>query len=118
MQGIKILNTIPIMEHYLPVPVKIIIISAFLVVIATSIFFTIVFQDDEYFGFCVLFGIIVIITTPFIYGCFERPTGKYKYQVTIDDSVTYKQLTEKYEVLEQNGEIYTIKLKENDNEHK
>lgn len=54
-----------------------------------------------------LFGIIIGI----IIDCSiaEKET---RYEVTIDDSVNYKEFTEKYEVIEVNGKIYTIVEKE------
>ena len=42
----------------------------------------------------------------------DVPTGKYDYQVTIDDSVLMVEFTEKYEIVEINGKIYTIREKE------
>jgi hypothetical protein len=32
-----------------------------------------------------------------------------EYKVTIDDSVKYVEFTEKYEVVDQEGEIYTVR---------
>lgn len=34
-----------------------------------------------------------------------------EYKVTIDDSVKYVEFTEKYEVIDQEGEIYTVREK-------
>ena len=42
------------------------------------------------------------------------PTGKYKYEVTIDKSVPMTEFYEKYEIIEQRGEIFVIKEKEKD----
>ena len=43
---------------------------------------------------------------------FARPTGEYKYKVTIDDTVSLTEFYEKYEIIDQEGKIYTIKFKE------
>ena len=40
------------------------------------------------------------------------PTGRYRYEVTIDDSVSFLDLQEKYDVIEQNGKIWTLEDKE------
>lgn len=40
------------------------------------------------------------------------PTGKYKYQITISDEVNFTEFNSKYEVLEQNGKIFTVIEKE------
>lgn len=45
-----------------------------------------------------------------------KHTGKYEYQVTIDDSVSMTEFYEKYEVIDIEGKIYTIKIKEVDND--
>ena len=39
-------------------------------------------------------------------------TGRYRYEVTIDDSVSFLDLQEKYDVIEQNGKIWTLEDKE------
>ena len=41
----------------------------------------------------------------------EIPTGKYEYQVTIDDSVRMKDFYEKYEIINMDGEIFSIRDK-------
>ena len=42
----------------------------------------------------------------------EEPTGRYRYEVTIDPSVTFSELYEKYDVIEQRGEIWVLEEKE------
>lgn len=39
-------------------------------------------------------------------------TGRYRYEVTIDDAVSFNKLCEKYDVIEQKGKIWTIEDKE------
>lgn len=46
----------------------------------------------------------------------ENPTGKYTYKVTISDEVNFVDFNNKYEIIEQDGLIYTIKEKESNNE--
>lgn len=46
---------------------------------------------------------------------YSVPSGKYKYEVTVDDDITYKNykaFRDKYEIIEQRGEIFVIKEKE------
>lgn len=40
------------------------------------------------------------------------PNDKYQYEVIIDDSVTFNELTEKYSIIEQRGEIFVLEEKE------
>lgn len=54
-----------------------------------------------------LFGMIVLIG-----GDWTEPTGKYEYEAIIDDTVVFTELYEKYEVVEQRGEIWVLKDKE------
>lgn len=42
----------------------------------------------------------------------EPIPGKYIYEVTIDESVNFNEVYEKYEIISQNGKIYTIKEKD------
>ena len=54
--------------------------------------------------FCLIvlfFGVI------FLFGFFN--SNYIEYEVTIDDNVSFIEFTEKYEILEKNGNIYTIK---------
>ena len=43
---------------------------------------------------------------------FKEPTGRYKYECLIDDSVSITELYEKYEVIEQRGDIWVLEDKE------
>ena len=58
--------------------------------------------------------VIGIFITSFIIAAniSQEPTGRYEYQVTIDDTVSFTELYEKYEVIDQNGKIWTIRDKE------
>ena len=48
-----------------------------------------------------------------IFGAFQKystnnPVKKTTYQVILDDSISYNEFVEKYEVIKQEGRIYTI----------
>lgn len=43
---------------------------------------------------------------------FKEPTGKYEYQVTIDESVSMIEFYERYEIINVEGKIYTIREKD------
>lgn len=53
---------------------------------------------------------VVLISSWKIFGGEKITIPEYK--VTIDDSITYKDFTDKYKVIEQEGQIYTIIDKE------
>jgi hypothetical protein len=66
--------------------------------------------DDDDFGWRIGFSTFVSILGFAILAIFAVDTTEVtEYKVTIDDSVKYVEFTEKYEVVDQEGEIYTIR---------
>ena len=59
-------------------------------------------------------GVAIIIVFAFaLIGClYKKPTGQYEYQVLIDDSANFKEIYDKYEIIDVKGEIYIIRDKE------
>lgn len=61
----------------------------------------------------------IIIFSLGVLDSYSAPTEEidhYEYKVTIDDSVLMKEFLSKYEIINQEGEIYTIVERENENE--
>ena len=54
---------------------------------------------------CFVFAIFGIISN-------ENSINHIEYKVTIDDSVSMNEFLDKYEILDQEGKIYTVKEKE------
>lgn len=69
------------------------------------------------FGTSCICGIILYIVGLFCMSFVESGTGKYTYKVTISDEVNFVEFNDKYEIIDQDGLIYTIKEKENNNEN-
>ena len=89
-----------------------------------------------FFGLCMLIGIIqgfrdndieagikaglitglifALLGSPFFTAlCSKEEVGKeYHYKVIIDDSVSMNEFLDKYEILDQEGKIYTVKERE------
>lgn len=69
---------------------------------------------NESVGGCIM-SAIFIIAILFLVGAIAHnvanPTGYTEYQVLIDDDVKWKDLYENYEIIDQKGQIYTIKEK-------
>ena len=42
----------------------------------------------------------------------DEPTGRYRYEATIDESISAEQLYDKYDVIERRGEIWVLEDKE------
>lgn len=74
-------------------------------------------EDDIYVG--IQTGLIVglicaLLGSPLLTAAFSRKeVGKeYHYKVTIDDSVSMNDFLDKYEIIDQEGKIYTVKERE------
>jgi hypothetical protein len=60
-------------------------------------------------------GIIAFLLCALFFGgsgVGKYETGEYEYKVTIDDSVSMNEFLDKYEILDQEGKIYTVKERE------
>lgn len=70
--------------------------------------FLVVNYDDDPNIFILSFAIFLtlIFSTIIVYRKYEEKVPKYK--VTISDTVSFKDVYEKYDIVEQKGEIYTI----------
>lgn len=60
-----------------------------------------------------LFKVLIILGMLFLFGAFynystNNPVKVTTYQVILDDSISYNDFVEKYEVIKQEGRIYTI----------
>lgn len=42
------------------------------------------------------------------------PNGKYHYEITIDNETSFTEVTEKYNIIEQRGEIFVVEERENE----
>lgn len=56
-------------------------------------------------------AIISVLACFIAFFIFAEPTGEYGYKVTIDDTVSLNEFYEKYEIIAQEGKVYTIKFK-------
>ena len=99
MNGVEVLNTIT--GNGLNV--------AFVVVASVLLIFSIIlliFNDSEVMS---IVGVLLAIV--FLVVAVQRKT---QYEVTISDDVSFKEFNEKYEVIEQDGDIFTVEMREND----
>lgn len=109
IQGVEVLSYEPIkdfnMHYVIPCCVIALIIFAFLI-------FMLLASDcpEEIFPFLVLIVSLSIIFLINKYGMQE--TGRYRYEVTINDDVSFKDIYENYEIVDQKGKVYTLIDKE------
>lgn len=92
--------------------------------IAFSLMFIIMITDSiknnfgniKYILCDVIYGIMVSAVAAFIPLMILKDintvqTGKYEYTVIIDDSVSFTEFTDRYTIIEQNGDVFVIKEK-------
>lgn len=63
----------------------------------------------------ILFGSFVLCVFSFGVACAtvpDTPSGRNRYTVIIDDSVNYKEIVEKYNIIESHGKIWTLEDKD------
>ena len=115
-KGIEILNTTEITttEHFWAV-VILLILGIF--VMSVSIYLVLETEKPSFLLLSLIGGLFMIGSNTIKGSNFNQPTGTYKYQVTIDDTVSMNEFMEKYEILDQQGRIYTIKFKEKEKEN-
>lgn len=86
-----------------------------IIVFASTIFFgliallSIIFDNAEASSIFLIITLIVMIIGIIFMCVFTIDDGTI-YECIVDDSVTFKELTKKYEVIEQRGNIYKLKF--------
>ena len=115
MEGIEILSQTEIMKMGDPtmerIAIILIIISLFLFLI--GIFF-LVMERPIFCVFIIISFISFFVGLVFVINSCNTsiPTGQYEYKVTIDDNVSLTEFIGRYEIISQDGKIYTIIEKE------
>ena len=112
MKGIEILTKEPILELSKTLSIICMILFAVFIISLICIFVSI---GEVYYKHVAIFAIIslVSLTSILIMQSYTKPTGRYKYKVTIDESVSMIEVYEKYNVIKQDGKIWTIEDKKN-----
>lgn len=68
---------------------------------------------DSLVGSIVSLGLTCVVAL-IAYDIVKYPTDKYEYECVIDESVSMTEFFDRYEIIEQRGEIYVIREKDND----
>lgn len=69
---------------------------------------------EKMFRIVPVFGlgfIITLVALIALFGWIDKPTGTYTYKVTVSDDVKMNEFLEQYEIVSQEGKIYTVKLR-------
>ena len=112
MKGIEILTKEPILELSKTLSIICMILFAVFIISLICMF---IFILEGYRKHIIIFAIIslVSLSSTLIIQSYTKPTGRYKYKVTIDKSVSITEVYEKYNIIEQDGKIWTIEDKKN-----
>lgn len=107
MSGVTILN---VKEAFLPAVYEHLnIILPILIILAVMSFVCIlIFMDHEIVAYIFSGVIILSVLFALIFTC----ANPIRYDVILDNSVSYNEFIEKYDVIAVNGKIYTVQLKD------
>lgn len=113
MDGITILYTSEYFVKYTSGFDILFFMLLFIVIIFISAFIYCYFSGfNDFFPVAILFIILGIYFSFKAWQCGGERITIPEYKVTIDSSITYKDFTDKYKVIKQEGQIYTIVDKE------
>lgn len=107
MDGIIILNSYESLTNFGSILLMSILCIWFLAAAIVALFALLKYGCDSWKEFTIL---IICVALSIVCGCLI-PEDKYEthYQVTVDDSVSMNEFQDKYEIIEIEGKIYTVK---------
>lgn len=114
IEGIEILNKIEIVKTVFPGWVGWITLIGCIIVFLIGIIFAIKERDGSWVIIAFFINILFVFMM-IIFGDVNQkkvPTGRYRYEVTMSDDVNFKEVYEKYELVETRGEIFVFEDKE------
>ena len=111
MNGVEILSSEAIYNTFLPIWISVI---AFVLMFGFVALTTCWFCEEKttlgVVGLLLIIMMFVVALLGFINN--ENDIRYIEYKVTIDDSVSMNEFLDKYEILDQEGKIYTVKERE------
>ena len=107
IEGITILNKIAVTG----VPSWVLISAAAILIIGLIVFAISIIA--EWPTWTAIVSIIIVLLIWFICGILNITikTGEYQYECIIDDSVSYNEIVENYNIIEQRGDIWVLEDK-------
>ena len=107
MDGVIILNSYESLTNFGSILLTSILCAWSLAAVIVALFALLKYGCDSWKEFAIL---VVCVVLFIVCGCLI-PEDKYEthYQVTIDDSVGMNKFQDKYEIIEVEGKIYTVK---------
>ena len=109
IEGIEVLNT----NKCIDVPDIVYILALFAIISILLTFINAIIGE----GFATLVSFICFLVLGMVISIIVKSASSYhyEYQVTISDEVNFNDFNKKYEIINQEGLIYTIKEKETTN---
>ena len=107
MNGVIILNSYESLTNFNSILLISILCAWFFAVAILALFALLKYGCDSWKEFAIL---VVCVVLFIVCGCLI-PEDKYetRYQVTVDDSVSMNKFHDKYEIIEVEGKIYTVR---------
>ena len=107
MNGVIILNSYESLTNFNSILLMSILCAWFLAVAIVALFALLKYGCDSWKEFAIL---VICVVLFIICGCLV-PEDKYEthYQVTVDNSVSMNEFQNKYEIIEVEGKIYTVR---------
>ena len=107
MNGVTILNSYESLTNFGSILLINILCAWFLAAAIVALFALLKYGCDSWKEFVIL---IVCVVLAIVCGCLI-PEDKYEthYQVTVDNSVSMNEFQNKYEIIEVEGKIYTVR---------
>ena len=109
IQGVEVLSCEPIKELNMHYVIACSVIALIIFAVLVFLLFTLDCVE-ELFPVLVLTEALVVVLLIGTYG--KQETDRYRYEVTINDDVSFKYIYENYEIVDQEGKIYTLIEKE------
>lgn len=111
MDGITILNQVEIMET--PVWVCVVVLLSIILIAVT--FLTTLITQNKVVGAVSAIILLLSLVSLVLFGFIldhEEPTGRYRYEILIEDEGVFKDIYETYDIIEQRGDIWVLEDKE------
>lgn len=109
LDGITILNEVKNVTNSMPVAIILTVCGFILMGVSIYTIYLMIVERDYSALFLPFIGIIVSVMAFIVANLKMNETPYTSYEVTISDEVSFKDFTNKYEVIEQRGEIYVVR---------
>lgn len=108
----EILNQYPVMEPVISLSPAWVNILA-IVCLFVCVFILVLSLVDRYWNIAITFGCFVILfLSLIIVGNVKRETGRNRYECLIDDTVSFVEVAENYNIVGQRGELWILEDKD------